>query len=297
MTKEIKIGLTGIVALVALFLGINFLKGKHIFGKQSTYYVSFTNGKGLVRSTDVYADGFAVGQVSDIIYDYEHPGRILVKIEVNPKLVLRHGSLFTLDSKLMGGCNMNIKPAAEGDGVFHAGDTIAGYEQTTLTDQATDMMPQLRNVIKKVDSLLVALNKVASSPAIPAILNNVQDVSADLKVTTARLNVTLATVNGRLPRLMDTYTSAGENVVAITERFKGYDLQPTIDSVNRTVDNVNTMITRMQSNEGTLGALMNDRSLYNNLNHTVKSADTLVTDIKSHPKRYVHFSGFGRKDK
>lgn len=297
MTKEIKIGLVGIVALTALFLGINFLKGKQLFKSQKTYYVSFTNVKGLTKSSQVYADGYAIGTVTDIIYDYEHPGHVLVEIDVDPKLVLRHGSELSLDTKLMGGCNLCINPALKGDGIFHEGDTIAGWEGASLSQQASDMMPQIRHLIMRLDTLIVSLNKVATDPAIHEILANAQQVSSDLTVTTSQLNTTLATVNSRMPHMLDTYTKVGENAVAITDRFKGYDLQPTIDKVNTTVSNVNAMITRMQSNEGTLGALINDRSMYNNINHTVQSADSLVTDIKAHPKRYVHFSVFGRKDK
>jgi phospholipid/cholesterol/gamma-HCH transport system substrate-binding protein len=97
--------------------------------------------------------------------------------------------------------------------------------------------------------------------------------------------------------LLTTYNQLGEHTTALVDHFKKVDIRPTIDSVNYTLSNVNGLLARIQSNEGTIGALINDRSMYNNLNHTIQSADSLVTDIKAHPKRYVHFSVFGRKDK
>ena len=100
-----------------------------------------------------------------------------------------------------------------------------------------------------------------------------------------------------IPALAQTYNKVGENVLLITENFKTLDLQPTLDSVNTTISNVNAIVSQMRSRNGTLGALIYDRSLYNSLNKTVGSMDSLMTDIKARPKRYVHFSVFGRKDK
>lgn len=294
MKKEYRIGLMGIAALVALFLGINFLKGKSLFNTNKGYYVRFSNAKGLTKSSQVYVDGFEVGIVSDILYDYNNPGNILVEMSVDPRLVLRHGTDITLETSLMGGCTVNIIPARDGDKVYAVGDTIPGNDMSGLMGQAAGMIPQITEIIDKVDTLVTSLNRLTGDPRLPMILANVEQVTSDLTRTTKYLN----TVVGKdLPQLARTYNKVGENVLAITENFKSIDLNPTIASVNTTIANVNSMVEQMRSPEGTLGALMCDRSLYNRLDHTAASMDSLMIDIKAHPKRYVHFSVFGRKDK
>ncbi len=294
MKKEYRIGLVGIVALAALFLGINFLKGKALFNTNKEYYVRFSDAKGLSKSSQVYVDGYEVGIVSDIIYDYTRPGNVLVEMSVDPRLVLRHGANITIEASLMGGCTVNIVPAREGDLVYASGDTIPGNNMSGLMGQAAGMIPQISEIVEKVDTLVASLNRLANNPNLPVILANVEQVTTDLTRTTAYLN----TVVGKdLPQLARTYNKVGENVLVITENLKDVDLNPTIASVNATIADVNAMVEQMRNPNGTLGALMHDRSLYNNLNSTAASMDSLMIDIKSHPKRYVHFSVFGRKDK
>lgn len=294
MKREYKIGLMGIVALVALFFGINFLKGKALFNTSREYYIRFANAKGLAKSSTVYADGYEVGIVSGIIYDYSHPGNVLVEISVDPRLVLCHGTNVRLDAGIMGGCTMNISPAAITDKVYHPGDTIPGDDCVGLMGKAEEMMPRLGEIVTKVDSLITSLNRLTADSRLPAIIGNVEQITEDLTRTTGYLNTI---VGHDLPALTKTYNKVGENVLVITENFKTLDLQPTLDSVNNTISNVNSMVAQMRSPKGTLGALMNDRSLYNSLNTTVGSVDSLMRDIKARPKRYVHFSVFGRKDK
>lgn len=294
MKKEFKIGLVGIIALIAFFLGMNFLKGKSLFTTNKEYYVRFANAKGLAKSSTVFVDGYDVGIVSDIIYDYSNPGNVLIEISVDPRLVLCQGTAVTLETGLMGGCTMNITPAKLNDKVYHVGDTIPGDDTSGLMGKAEDLMPKVTEIANKLDTLIGSLNRIVSDPNLPAIINNLEQVTEDLTLTTEHLN----TIVGRdLPTLAQTYNQVGENVLVITENFKTLELQPTLASINTTIENVNTMVDQIRNPNGTLGALMYDRGLYNSLNKTVGSMDSLMVDIKAHPKRYIHFSVFGRKDK
>lgn len=294
MKKEFVIGLVGIIALVALFLGINFLKGKALFNTNKEYYVRFANAKGLAKSSVVYADGFEVGIVSDILYDYRNPGNVMVEISVDPNLVLCQGTKVSLDAGLMGGCTMTITPAVISDKVYHPGDTIPGNDASGLMGKVEDALPKVEEIVTKLDTLITSINRLVNDPALPAILGNVEQVTEDLTKTTAHLN---GIMGRELPMLAQTYNRVGENVLLITENFKTLDLGPTLDSVNVTISNVNSIVDQMRNPNGTLGALMYDRSLYNSLDRTVGSMDSLMTDIKARPKRYVHFSVFGKKDK
>lgn len=284
----------GIMTLVTLFLGIKFLKGANLFSTNNEYLVRFSNAHGLVKSSAVYADGFQVGIVSDIIYDFDHPGNVLVEISVDPKLKLRRGTRIQIDSGLMGGCTLNVYPGGNLSSLYQPGDTIPGMEALGLMSKAADMVPQVQALTNKVDSLVESLNRLVNNPDLPRILANVEQASSDLTVTTKSLNSLL---ERDVPRLADTYVRVGENTVRLTDKLNKLDIEATLAGVDKTVRDVDAMILQMQSTEGSLGALMKDRNLYDNLNHTVQSADSLVTDLKANPKRYVHFSVFGRKEK
>ena len=292
MKKEVKIGLAGIVALVLLFLGINFLKGVNLFTTNNTYYIRFDNAKGLSKSSTVYADGYNVGIVSSIIYDYDNPGQVLVEISTDRSLRIPKGSTATLDEAMLGGCTLNMKLATNLTEAYHPGDTIQGSDASGLMSKAADIMPQLEQVVAKVDTLVSTLNRIIADPNLPLILNNAGQITENLNKSTIQLNNILGK---DIPQLARTFNTAGESVTALTENLNKIDLQQTLDSVNITIGSVLQMMEQMQSTDGTLGLLMRDPSLYNNLNHTVQSADSLVTDLKAHPKRYVHFSVFGKR--
>ena len=292
MKKEVKIGLAGIVALVLLFLGINFLKGVNLFTTNNTYYIRFDNAKGLSKSSTVYADGYNVGILSSIIYDYDNPGQVLVEISTDRSLRIPKGSTATLDEAMLGGCTLNMKLATNLTEAYHPGDTIQGSDASGLMSKAADIMPQLEQVVAKVDTLVSTLNRIVADPNLPLILNNAGQITENLNKSTIQLNNILGK---DIPQLARTFNTAGESVTALTENLNKIDLQQTLDSVNITIGSVHQMMEQMQSTDGTLGLLMRDPSLYNNLNHTVLSADSLVTDLKAHPKRYVHFSVFGKR--
>ena len=293
ISNELKIGVTGVIALVMLFLGINFLKGVKLFSNQNTYYIRFANAKALSKSSTVYADGYNVGIVSNVIYDYSKPGQVLVQIAVDRNLRIPKGSSAKLDEAVLGGCTLNLLLATNLTESYAPGDTIQGSDASGLMSKAADMMPQIEQVVAKVDTLLVSLNRLAADPNLPTIMQNAEGVTANLNKSTAQLNKLL---HNDIPQMSATFNKAGENVVTLTDHLNQLQLAATLDSVNQTISSIHKMMGQMQSSEGTLGKLMNDSQMYDNLNHTIQSADSLVNDLKNHPKRYVHFSVFGKKE-
>ena len=294
MKTEVKIGITGVVAIVALFLGINFLKGVNLFSSSEKYYIVFSNTKGLTKSSSVYADGYKVGIVSDIDYDFRHPGKVVVEISTDKGLRIPKGSSAQLDEAVLGGCTLNMLLATNLREAYHPGDTIEGSDVNGLMAKVGGMVPQLEEVVAKVDTLVTTLNTLLSNPNLPLIIQNAELITENLNKSTNQLNTLL---RNDIPQMTGTFTKAGENVATLTDKMNQLDIQATLESVNQTIGSVHNMMEQMQSPNGTLGKMMNDPSIYDNLNHTIQSADSLVTDLKVHPKRYVHFSVFGKKDK
>ena len=230
--------------------------------------------------------------MSNILYDYNRPGQVLVAIEVDRGLRIPRGSSARLDEAVLGGCTLNLLLTTNLTDAYHPGDTIQGSDANGLLSKAADMMPQIEQTVARVDSLLASLNRLVESPHVQAILQNTEEVTAHLNQSSQQLNSLL---KNDVPQMTSTFNRAGENVVTLTENLNQLQLQATLDSVNTAVGSLHKLLAQAQDPDGTLGRMMNDPTLYNNLNHTIQSADSLVTDLKTNPKRYVHFSVFGKK--
>lgn len=296
-TKEVKIALVAIVGLVALFFGMNFLKGLSLFSSDNTYYMSFPDVKGLAKSTAIYADGYKVGTVTNINYDYEKAGNITVEVALDKNLRVPAGSTAMIETDLMGNMKVSLLLATNPRERINPGEVIPGVEESGLMNGVADMMPQVKAMLPKLDSIVTSLNTLLADPAIANMLHNVEDMSANLKKSTAELNMMMVGVNKTLPSIMQHASNTLANTEVVTDNLTQIDLQGTMAKVNRTLDNVEQLTKTLNSNEGSLGLLMHDKTLYNNLNSVVGNADSLMIDLKAHPKRYVHFSVFGKKDK
>lgn len=296
-TKEVKIALVAIVGLVALFFGMNFLKGLSLFSSDNTYYMSFPDVKGLAKSTAIYADGYKVGTVTNINYDYEKAGNITVEVALDKNLRVPAGSTAMIETDLMGNMKVSLLLATNPRERINPGEVIPGVEESGLMNGVADMMPQVQAMLPKLDSIVTSLNTLLADPAIANMLHNVEDMSANLKKSTAELNMMMVGVNKTLPSIMQHASNTLANTEVVTDDLTQIDLQGTMAKVNRTLDNVEQLTKTLNSNEGSLGLLMHDNTLYNNLNSVVGNADSLMIDLKAHPKRYVHFSVFGKKDK
>ena len=161
----------------------------------------------------------------------------------------------------------------------------------------SELLPEVVVLLPKLDSIMGSLNTLLADPAIAASLHNVQDITSNLNTSTRELNTLMRTLNRNMPGMMAKADGILNNTDTLTAKLAAIDIDRTMTEVNATLANVRSLTDKLNSNEGTLGLLMNDPSLYNNLNSTMMHADSLVVNLREHPKRYVHFSIFGRKDK
>lgn len=294
LTKEIKIGIAGIVALGILIYGINYLKGIHLFKPSSYFYVKFQNVNGLTKSSPVFADGFRVGIVRELYYDYENSGNVIAEIDVEPDLRIPKGSSAELAAEMLGGVRMNLLLANNPREKYLPGDTLPGLLNNGMMEQVANMMPRIEQMLPKLDSILGSLNAILASPAIPATLNNLEKLTASLNVTGKQLETLMS---NDIPQLAGKMNTIGDNFVTISDNLKKVDYANAMQQIDSTLANVKLLTDKLNQRDNTVGLLLNDPSLYNNLNATTANAASLLEDLKAHPKRYVHFSLFGRKDK
>jgi len=296
-TKEVQIALVAIVGVVILFFGMQFLKGLSIFSGGNTYVVKFNDVTGLSASSPIYVNGVKVGTVKSLDYDYARPDNILAVIGLDEELNLPQGTTAEIASDLLGNVRLELKLGTVGGSLIAVGDTIYGQMQSGLMGKAADMVPQIEQMLPKLDSILASINSLLADPAIGNSLHNVENITAGLTTTSQELSRLTASLNRQLPGLMSKADGVMANTDTLTRNLSMLDFASTMTKVDQTLRNVEQMTARLNSNDGTLGLLMRDQGLYNNLNATMMHADSLMIDLKSHPKRYVHFSIFGKKDK
>lgn len=294
ITREVKIGIAGIAALCILVYGINYLKGVNMFKPSTYFYVEFQNVNGLTKSSPVFADGFRVGIVRDLYYDYTRPGKVVAEIDVNPELRIPKGSTAELAAEMLGGVKMTLLLANNPREKYNVGDTIPGLLNSGVMEKVASMMPQVEKMLPKLDSILASLNGILADPSITETLHNVQNVTADMAVTSRQLRALMHT---DIPQLTGKLNSIGDNFVLISNNLKEIDYAAAMQKIDGTLKDVKNITDKMTRKDNTVGLLLNDSSLYNNLNLTTANAASLLEDLKAHPKRYVHFSLFGRKNK
>ncbi len=297
MKKEVQIALVAIFGVVVLFFGMRFLKGLSLFSAANTFYATFKDISGMTKSSPVYANGFKVGSVADIDYDYSNRGNIVVELDLKKEFQPPKGTVAEIASDLMGNVKVVLVLPHDVDGIMAEGDTISGNIARGMMDKAAGMVPTVEKMLPKLDSIMASLNVLLADPAIRNSLHNVEKITNDLTVTTKQVNSLMKEMNGRVPGILAKADNTLGNTEKLTQNLSEINVAETMAKVDATLNNVQEMTEKLNSNEGTLGLLMRDPQLYNNLTNTMRDADSLVVDLKAHPKRYVHFSVFGRKDK
>lgn len=297
LTKEVKIALVTIVGVVILFFGMNFLKGLNLFSSTDDYFIEFKDISGLSSSSPIYADGYQVGTVKDVIYDYTNTNPTKVVVAIDKAMRIPEGSSAEIVSDMMGNVKVNLLLANNPRSRIMPGQTIRGDVNNGAMGQLSAMIPAVEAMLPKLDSILASVNALLADPALAQTLHNVETVTQNLTTSSAELNKLMATMNHGVPTMMTKANRVLDNADVLTANLASLDLASTKQQVDNTIASVQQLTNRLNSNDGTLGLLMNDPSLYNNFTSTMRDADSLLVNLRQHPKRYVHFSLFGKKDK
>lgn len=291
-SKEVKIGATFLISVALLYIGVNFLKGSNVFSHYSTYYTVVNNTGGITASSVVTANGYQVGTVSRVEYDYAHPERIVLAMRVNEALRIPKGTRALLVNSLMGGVSIDLKLAQSAE-YYANGDTLSSGVADGLTGQIEHvMLPQVNALVPKVDSLVTALTALVAHPALAASLNNVESISNKLDHTADELN---RLFHDELPLLMTDLQGAAQNVNKITSELATVDYVQAVARVDSIIAGLQTLSAALTSDRSSVGRLLADTTFYNNLNGVCTNANALIEDVKAHPSRYINISVFGKK--
>jgi len=296
--KEIIVAILAILALFLLYFGFNYLKGINIFNKTTSYVVKYEKMNGLVEQCPVYIKGYKVGMVDRIQYDFTKAEPFTVWFSINDDIRLPKGTEVSLipDGLISGEALELIVPTDSITAWYAQGDTLpSSITPGMLSAVAEAVLSQISPILSSIDSMVYVLQQSISEEQLQNIMNNVDGTMQNVNAITRKAD---RMMDKQLPQLIDTIQLAMNEIHNIADNLADADLKATIARVDGAVDEVKDLLAAANSTEGTLGKLLNDKSLYDDINHTVNSADSLLIDLKANPKRYVHFSLFGGdKDK
>lgn len=289
-TKEAKIGLVTIISLSLLYVGINFLKGINLFKPVNHYYVSCSNVKEVTISSPVFVEGFKVGLVRAISYDYETTDKIIVEISLEDEMRINKGSYISIEKSLLSGGELHLHLNKYVDDYMKPGDTIEGRNgEDLMASLQTNILPGVEQLLPKLDSILYGLQQVINHPALTTSLTHIENTTRNLDQSTAYLNTVL---RKDIPVIVGNLKTISSDFTQVSNELKGLDLSTTMNLVNATLENLKLTTDRLNSTDNSLGLLLNDKELYINLNETSGNASKLLLDLRENPKRYVHFSLF-----
>ena len=289
--KEILVGLTVALALVLLFVGINFLKGVNVFKAANYYYATYTDVAGLSTSAPVTINGFKVGQVRSVEYQYDNPGHVVVEFSVDKALRIPQGSQAVITTDLLGTATIALRMGADRSAFYSVGDTVAtGVDAGLMSAVSNDVMPAVSAIIPKIDSLITGLNTLVSDPALSASGRRMDNITADLGASVQSLRTVMAAMEP-ISRNVTSITANVDTISGNLSTVSGELAAAPVDSImgelNRTVANLEQLTAALNNPDSSIGRLTSDPELYNNINSTVMSLDSLFVDIKRNPKRYI----------
>lgn len=289
-SKEVIIGIATILSLTLLYIGINYLKGINLFKPANYYYVSCSFVKDINVSSPVFVEGFKVGLVRSIEYDYETVDKIMLEIRLDRGMQINKGSYVMIESTLLSGAELHLRLNKMVTEYYKPGDTLEGrFKEGMITSVEDNLLPQFATLLVKIDSILTGLQTLINHSSLTQSLNNLEKTTAQLEQSSVRINELL---QKDVPEISSGLKETTDNLSTISNNLKNLPIEQSIKSLNTTLDSFQTFTLKLNSNDSSLGLLLNDSLLYKNLNQAAENASGLLFDVKQNPKKYVRFSLF-----
>lgn len=311
ITNETKVGVLAAVAITILIVGYSFLKGNDVFSRENEFYARYERVDGLAISKPVLVNGYQIGRVSNLTLQTD--GQILVQFKIDPKYAIPKNTVARLESTDLLGGKAIVFDLGNGSDLASDGDTLNANVQKDLLDQVEPVQKKAEQIIARLDSVLASVNNTLN----PGFQRNFDRSFASIARTLETLEKTTRTVDGlvynqssKIAGILNNLESISANfkdnnakITAILNNFEKVsdnaakaDFTKTLDEANQAVADLQEVINKVNSGTGSIGLLINDDRMYNNLNNAAENLDKLMIDLKANPKRYVSFSVFGRKD-
>lgn len=309
--KNMKVAIFCISAILVFYIGVNLLKGLNIFSHKTYYYAVFEDAGGLHESTTVNLNGYPIGKVTKVSLLSSKPVRICAQILINEQIDIPSDSrLEVVSTDVLGGMGVNLV-LGNSSRIAHDGDTLASLLKPGMTDGLGDLIAQLQSVVSSVDTI----GQTVKTAFLPQDQENgalmLKATLVNLEASTRHLNNILATnetkvgdIVNKLNALSTTLNDATpqinsivQNLDQISDSIARANINTLLNDAQSAMANVNAVTAKIESGEGTAGQLINNDSLYQNVNKTLESLNILIQDIKANPSKYINVTIFGKNNK
>tara|TARA_R110002072_G_scaffold96427_1_gene212167 strand:- start:85 stop:1050 length:966 start_codon:yes stop_codon:yes gene_type:complete len=305
MSRELKTGLIAVVVIALFIWGFNFLKGENIFAKNKRhFYVEYNNIQGLKKSSPVTINGLQVGSVVDINFNSNpnKKGRLVVEVLVENDFQFSKNSIAKIyNASLLGGQSLAIIPSYEGDAAID-GDYLKGEVESdifsTVGEKLNPLQAKLENVIVSADSLLLGLNQTLDVKARKSLNRSILGLEytiTDIGKTLGSVNQLLDSSKVGIKNTFDNTRIITENFMKLSDTLVNANIGLTIRNAQKSLDYINNLMAGIEKGEGSFGKFVKDETMYNNLTNMSKELEELIREVKLNPKRFVHFSLFGKR--
>lgn len=303
ISREIKTGVVAVIIIVLFIWGYNFLKGRKILDPNRTYYAVYNNVQGLVPTSAVLINGLKVGTVSKITFHPTKPGMLVVHIEISNDIEFSKQTVAEIFSPdFISGKSLRLK-LVQGGEYAKSGDTLAGVISTDImgmiNEQIAPLQSKVESFVVNSDSVMTNVNKVLDArnkDNIARSLENLNQTLLQIRNISAKADKMLSENSPRIDSMMINADKAMKGLSQISDSLQKANIGVTVAKMEKSVGLLNAMLDSINQGKGSLGRLMHDEALYNNMEATTKEMEMLLKDMKENPKRYVHFSVFGKKE-
>ncbi len=304
LSKEIRTALFVLVSILLFIFGFNFLKGTSILDKQKTVYAIYGEVDGLMVGASVSVNGLAIGNVTSLDF-LANSTKVIVTLKVKDELRFSPNSTATLyETGLIGGIAIAIEPVFENGNIVKSGDTLKSTIRPGLTElineQVQPLQRNLQSILVSVDSLFIGVTNIMNQDSqnnLKIALDEMTSAISLINSTAKILENTITTNESTINNSIKNIEGVSSNIQKITDSLADSNLSETISNLEKSIEGINKAVRDLNSDSSSLGLLIRKDEFYNTLNSSVNDLNELLIDLKSNPKRYVHFSIFGRKDK
>ena len=305
LSREVKTGIFAIFSIVLFIFGYNFLKGSELFDSSRVFYAKYDNVAGLSPSAPVTVNGMQVGKVKDVYLATNRGGKVVVEFTIDEGFEFSKSSIIQIySSGFIGGNNLGVIPNYDDNSIAQSGDTLQGQMQAGLIDgileKFTPIEKNILSTLKKLDTVLTDVNDVLDEKT----KRNLQGSVVHLNETMASFNGVATKLNGlmeanktKLENTLENLGTTSENMAKFSDSLAQIEVSKLIAELEGAIGKFNSIASQIDSGEGSIGKLLKDEKLYDNLEGATKQMELLLQDMKLNPKRYVHFSLFGKRPK
>lgn len=304
ISNEFKVGLLAVISILLFIFGYNYLKGNNLLKSSRTFYAVYDNVEGLSKSSPVTINGLQVGSITDIKF-LDSSGKLVVSMNINNDFDFPKGSVAKIyGGNLIGSKSMAIEPVYNQNGTARSGDTLASKVDPGLLElvnnRLTPLQSRVETAVNDVDTLISSVNNILSSEtqlSIKQSFENIKITLESLKNTSEDINSVVDKNKGNIKSSFVNINETTENLKNVSDSISHIDINKISRDLEESVANINAVTKKIDDEDGSLGKLVNDDQLYQNLEGASKELEELLNDIKTNPKRYVHFSVFGKKNR